>query len=196
MTLLITSVADKRVLGVLVLLLLIIVLMKNKNFIHVILRMRWLFLSILLVYAFGTPGELIPVFPLYFAPTYEGFELALLQLARLTIALSALSLLLNAIPRQEMIAGLYLWLLPLKYLGLNVARFAARLTLTLHYVEALAEQGKQSLNFTALAHAHDIAPDSAIASVHLPQRQFSLLDKLILLITLVLATLLVYWNLL
>jgi energy-coupling factor transport system permease protein len=49
--------------------------------------------------------------------------------------LSGLTILLGSTARASMMAGLYVLLLPLKSWGLAPERFAARLWLTLHYVE-------------------------------------------------------------
>jgi len=185
MTLLLCSMVKASLLLVLALLLTAIVLSKHRNYL-MLLRMRWLFLSILLVYAFSTPGELVPLFPLSFAPTYDGLLQGAAQLARLLIALAMLNLLLHDSTKQDLIAGLYLCLLPFQYLGLNVSRFAARLMLTLHYVETIAEQKNQKLSFAALHQALDQHPDAAISSLSLNCQRLSHLDKIILLIALLL----------
>lgn len=164
----------------------IVVLIKNRHFLILLLRMRWLFLSILLVYAFSTPGELVPFLPLSIAPTYDGFLLGAAQLARLLVALAMLNLLLNDSSKQDLIAGIYLCLFPFRYLGLNVSRFAARLMLTLHYVETIAEQKNQKLSFATLHQALDQQPDAAISSLSLNDEPLGYLDKIVLLIALLL----------
>jgi len=184
--LLVCSIVKASFLVLLALLLSAVVLSKHRNFLMVLLRMRWLFLSILLVYAFSTPGELVPIFPLSFAPTYDGLLQGAAQLARLLIALAMLNLLLHDSTKQDLIAGLYLCLLPFQYLGLNVSRFAARLMLTLHYVETIAEQKNQKLSFAALHQALDQHPDAEISSLSLNCQRLSHLDKIILLIALLL----------
>lgn len=178
----------------LAILLVMIVLLKHRNYWHILLRLRWLFLSILIIYAFGTPGELLPYFPVQFAPSYEGVSLGIIQLERLLIALAALHLLLTASPRQEMMLGLYWLLLPLKYLGLNVERFAARLMLTLHYVESFAESTKHKLNFDALDDADTNMTETAMSEVHIQQRSFRWLDKIVIAAIIVLMLMLAYWN--
>jgi len=185
MTLLLCSMVKASLLLVLALLLTAIVLSKHRNYL-MLLRMRWLFLSILLVYAFSTPGELVPLFPLSFAPTYDGLLQGAAQLARLLIALAMLNLLLHDSSKEDLIAGLYLCLLPFRYLGLNVSRFAARLMLTLHYVETIAAQKNQKLSFAALHQALDQHPDAAISSLSLKLPHFNHLDRIILLIALLL----------
>lgn len=98
-------------------------------------RVRWLLLTLLLIFAFNTPGEYIQQWPFELAPTYEGLTAGLLQSARLCIMLAGLSLLLANTNRENLIAGFFLLLYPLRYLKLSPERFAARLWLTLHYVE-------------------------------------------------------------
>lgn len=102
-------------------------------------RVRWLLLFLLLIFAFNTPGEYVRQWPLdagqAFAPTYEGLSAGLLQAAKLCIMLAGLSLLLVTTNRENLIAGFYLLATPLRIIKLNPERFAARLWLTLHYVE-------------------------------------------------------------
>ena len=70
-----------------------------------------------------------------FSPTYEGIIAGFEQLLRITTMLAVLSMLLVSNDRQNFISGLYFLFSPLKCLGLDIERFAARLWLTLHYVE-------------------------------------------------------------
>ncbi len=100
-------------------------------------RARWLLLSILLIYAYATPGEYIPRVPDLIAPTYEGLRAAAMQMGRLLAMLAALSVLLASSSREDVMVGVYLLLQPLRPLGLDPERFSARLWLTLHYVETM-----------------------------------------------------------
>jgi energy-coupling factor transporter transmembrane protein EcfT len=109
-------------------------------------RIRWILLSLLLIFAFTTPGEYIIQWPWSWAPTYEGLNAGFMQFARLCIMLAGLSLLLATSVREDLIVGFYLLLKPLHRLGLNAERFAARLWLTLHYVEqAPQHHGRNNL---------------------------------------------------
>ncbi len=162
-------------------------------FFRAIRRMRWLFFSMLLIYAFGTPGELVPEFPASFAPTYEGVLLGAYQIEKLAIALAALSLLLTSSPREDMLLGLYMLVIPFKFLGFNVKRFAARLMLTLDYVEELAAKDKGSFSFSQLdaIDAHiDNLPQTSVVSFR-PQ-PFSLVDKLLLFFLTALCVVMIY----
>jgi energy-coupling factor transport system permease protein len=100
-------------------------------------RARWLLLSILLIYAYATPGEYLQVLPEHLAPTLEGLQAGLMQMGRLASMLAALSLLLASSSREDIMAGIYLLLQPLRLSGLEPERFSARLWLTLHYVETM-----------------------------------------------------------
>jgi energy-coupling factor transport system permease protein len=100
-------------------------------------RARWLLLSILLIYAYATPGEYLPWIPDAFAPSYEGLQAGLTQMGRLASILAALSILLATSSREDIMIGIYLLLQPFRMLGVSPERFATRLWLTLHYVETM-----------------------------------------------------------
>lgn len=105
------------------------------SWLHMLWRMRWLFLSMLLVYGLTTPGEYVKWMPADWGVTYEGVRAGGLQIARLATMLGGIALLMASTPRRDLIAGFYLLLTPLKALKLKPERFAARLCLTLQYLE-------------------------------------------------------------
>jgi len=117
----------------------------NDHFFRLINRLRFFYLVMLLVYLFSTPGEHIVNLAYGIKPTYEGLNLGVMQLLRVTLMLAALSLLLSKSTTQQLISGLYCLLSPLTRLGFDVKRFAARLWLTLHYVEMQQAQPKRQL---------------------------------------------------
>ncbi len=114
----------------------------RSDFLRVVRRMKWLFISIFVIYAFGTPGEYIQHIPASAAPTVEGCILGGGQIAKLLIALATLNILFATSSREQLMIGLHLLLSPLNLLGLNTNRFIARLLLTLDYVEELAAKEK------------------------------------------------------
>lgn len=116
---------------------LVLLVRGTKTFYTLLRRARWLLISIMAIYAFATPGELLPQFPDAIAPTYEGLATGGLQSLRLAMMLAALAALLASTSRDAIMAGIYLMLMPLRPLGVSPDRFAARLWLTLHYVEAM-----------------------------------------------------------
>ncbi len=98
-------------------------------------RTRWIMLSLLLIYAYATPGVAVWSALAQFSPTHEGLIDGVLQLCRLAFALAGLAILLGLLSQQQLIGGLYTLAYPLRYLGLSRERIAVRLALTLHYAE-------------------------------------------------------------
>ena len=151
------------------------------HFSQLIKRMRWLFVSLLLVYGYATPGEYLAFLPLNVAPSYEGLHLGLMQIAKLLIAVASLSALFASASKSQLMAGLWTLLSPLRLVGLNVERFTVRMLLTLHYVEQIAVQPKLKLDFSQLdklALASD-EPDARLPLI-LAQPAFSWFDKAML----------------
>lgn len=111
-------------------------------------RMRWLMLTLFLVYAFNTPGEYVFSWSpsiLQLSPSYEGLHAGFAQALKLSVVILALSILLVSTPREQLIGGIYSIFKPLSslsFFGKKIPaiyqvpeRFAVRLWLTLHYVE-------------------------------------------------------------
>ncbi|HUW50789.1 MAG TPA: hypothetical protein VMV75_07210 [Sulfuricella sp.] len=106
------------------------------QYLKLLRRSRWLLLSLILAYAFATPGEaLIPALGDY-SPSRVGLLTGGLQALRLVALLAGLSLLLAMSPHDRILAGLYFLLRPFAWLGLDIDRIAARIWLTLHYAES------------------------------------------------------------
>lgn len=145
-------------------------------------RSRWLLLTLLLIYAFTTPGEYLKGWSPDFAPTYEGIAQGLLQAARLAMMLAGLAILLGTTPRNALMAGIFLLMKPLRPLGISPEQFTARLWLTMHYVEQEPRQGKGKfwarLDDAAL---HDNA--AAIEHVRFTLPSLTHLDWAILMLT-------------
>lgn len=109
------------------------------EFVVFVRRARWLLASILMIYAYATPGEYVTALPEQVAPTYEGLHAGVLQAIRLLCMLGALSVLLATTTREDFVVGIMLLLSPLRLCGLAPERFAVRLWLTIHYVEHMPE---------------------------------------------------------
>ncbi|WP_455203617.1 hypothetical protein [Kaarinaea lacus] len=117
---------------------------------HMLKRMRWLFLSMVIIYLWFTPGEaLLSQWP-QISPTLEGIKLALLRVGSLVLIVLAVNVLIKAVPHEKTMAGL-LWLLtPMRWLGLSQERLALRLTLTftlieeVQYVQQLVKKSSSS----------------------------------------------------
>lgn len=137
------------------------------GFIRATLRFKWFFLVMLIIFAFNTPGEHVAAWPLSISPTYEGLTAGLTQMLRIIIMLASLSLILACNTRQQLISGFYFIFLPLKHLGLKVERFAARLWLTLHFVELQRETLNKQNFINQLKNMTDIRADQANESINI-----------------------------
>lgn len=109
--------------------------LSRMKLVQLVRRTRWIMLSLLLIYAYSTPGQPLLDALGGFSPSREGLNDGVLQLMRLLAALAGLAILLDRLHRQQLIAGLYALFAPLQWLGLSRERLAVRLALTLHYAE-------------------------------------------------------------
>lgn len=98
-------------------------------------RVRVLMLAIAVLFAWFTPGEAMFVELPSLGPTREGLMLALLHGARLAVVVCAVALLLERLPVERLVAGLYALGRSLAVFGLPAERFALRLLLVLRYVD-------------------------------------------------------------
>lgn len=111
------------------------------RFITLLKRLRWIMLSLLLIYGYATPGSAVwqvSEWPLLaqFSPTMEGLITGLLQLARVVTVLAALAILAGLLSQQQLMSGLYYLIYPLRYMGLSPEKLVMRLALTMQYAEA------------------------------------------------------------
>lgn len=102
-----------------------------------VLRLKWFFLSICLLFLWFTPGS--PLLPALggLSPVQEGLREGLGRCLVLVLAVAAVVWLLQVTPREQLLGGL-LWLTrPLRALGFPQERFAVRLVLTLEVIPQL-----------------------------------------------------------
>lgn len=113
-------------------------------------KLRWLLLSIAVLYLWFTPGTPVLPYADWWLPTREGFWLALRRITVLVTLVALVQLLLQRLSRAALAAAIMSLTAGLRYCGLNTARFAWRLVLTLEAVP-----GMQSLVADARAqHKH------------------------------------------
>jgi energy-coupling factor transporter transmembrane protein EcfT len=144
-------------------------------------RMRYVFLTLLLLYSCATPGRyLIPAWG-QMSPTVEGVRAGGVHLLRLVVAIASLSVVLASTGRQDLLAGILFLLRPLQRLGVPVERFAVRLVLTMQYVESPQRKGLRDL-LDALRLDAPI-PDAAESSIVLPIHAVSIRDILALVLS-------------
>lgn len=96
-------------------------------------RMRWFFLSILVVYFWFTPGRAFSpqVADLLWVPSADGVEQGLLRVACLVVIIAGVSALLQSTRREQLFAAIFSLVSWTRYMGLSPERFAVRATLTL-----------------------------------------------------------------
>lgn len=150
-----------------------------QRFVRLLWKARWLWLALVLLYAWTVPGTL--VWPSDYSPSREGLQAGLIRVARLVLLLAALARLLSEFSPQQLAGGIYLLAKPLAWLGLDRRALAVRLALTLEYMEH-PPQGRNWLD--ELKSPLDVAagPDEILLSV----AQAGLRDTLLLVAAVVL----------
>jgi len=150
------------------------------RFTQLLRRTRWILLSLLLIYAYSTPGQPLSDSLGMFGPSFEGLADGVLQLTRLLAALAGLSILLNNLHRQQLIAGLYTLFAPLQWMGLSPERLAVRIALTLHYAEVVMLHGSNAWqdNLHSLFDQHGDADAGTL--IELPVNRFMISDALMI----------------
>ncbi|NOX93302.1 MAG: hypothetical protein GXP18_12885 [Gammaproteobacteria bacterium] len=93
-------------------------------------RLRWLFLSIFVVYLFLTPGVLLLPDVLW-GPTQEGVMQGFLRIVVLVLIIAAVNVLIGSTGQAEFLSAVSWCLQPLSWLGLSHERLAVRISLTL-----------------------------------------------------------------
>jgi energy-coupling factor transporter transmembrane protein EcfT len=100
---------------------------------RMIVRLRWLFVAILLVYGWWTPGEALVPAAGSFSPVREGLQIGLLRVAVLVLIVCAVNLLVSTTQRGQLLAALYVLTRPF-LTHARRERLAVRLLLTLEAV--------------------------------------------------------------
>lgn len=108
----------------------------SRQLFSLIRRTRWILLSLLLVYAYSTPGIALVTGLGRYSPTLEGLSDGLMQLGRLLSILSGLAILLSLLTQSQFISGIHALAYPLNWFGGSRERVAVRLALTLRYAES------------------------------------------------------------
>ena len=98
-------------------------------------RTRWLFLSIILLFALATPGQRLPGVAGDLGLTHDGILLAAEHALRLLLLLASLAVVHERLGTPGMMAGLYWLLVPLARWRALRERIVVRLMLVLDQVE-------------------------------------------------------------
>ena len=128
-------------------------------------RLRWLFLSIFIIYLFFSPGILL--WPEWlWGPTKEGVMLGLSRIAVLVLIVAAVNVLLSSTEQSEFLAAVHWCLQPLSWFGLPHERLAVRIALTVESVSAVRDAYRHE---SRAEPAEEQQPVPAHSSVHNPE---------------------------
>lgn len=155
----------------------------SAQFLRLLRRTRWIALSLLLIYAWATPGRAVLNALGSLSPTWEGLLDGSLQLGRLLCALAGLAVLLASLTQDRLIGGLYALAYPLRFFGLSRERFAVRLALTLEYAETTMHDAAKDWR-TAISQAMSTNGGGS-SHIELQRQRYGMLDVLLLLAGLV-----------
>jgi len=101
-------------------------------------RMRWFFLSILIIYFWFTPGRAFSpeLANTLWIPSVDGVEQGLIRVACLVLIIATVSALLQSTCKEQLFSAIYSLISWTRHLGLSPERFAVRVTLTLEALTA------------------------------------------------------------
>lgn len=158
---------------------------KVNRFLKMMFRMRWLFVSMWLIYAFTTPGEYLHDWPIGLIPSYEGMRVGIIQIFRISLVLAGVATLMASSTQEKLMVGIYQLIRPLEILGVPCKRFTARLYLTLQYIENTRLQPDNTLKSLGWHHRIEHLLNDAVKvgrheSIHLENTDFSMLDYICL----------------
>ena len=115
---------------------------------RMIRRMRWFFLSLLVIYFWFTPGQpalgFLPL-PSAYLPTVQGMVAGAARIASLLLIILAVNLLLCTTPRQELIGAIHWLARPLAWLGICPDRLAVRMHLVMDALASVQALVRQAL---------------------------------------------------
>ncbi|MBU0601774.1 MAG: hypothetical protein KKD25_05155 [Gammaproteobacteria bacterium] len=113
----------------------------SARFLRLMLRLRWLFLAIVLTFGLGTPGRLIiPDFPA--GPSVEGLSLAWNAMAHLAAMAGCVAVLLAGLTPGRLTGAMHRLIHPFSACHPGADSFALRLQLVLVELERPAPEGR------------------------------------------------------
>ncbi len=129
-------------------------------------RMRWLFLSLVVIYFWFTPGEpLLLSSPALspWLPTLEGIEEGTIRILSLIALVLAVNLLLQTTSREQLLSAIHWLARPLWLLGVSHDRLAVRMALVLDAVPKVQALSTQAVTSTPQSRTVDRIGDAAAA---------------------------------
>jgi energy-coupling factor transporter transmembrane protein EcfT len=109
------------------------IILRSLNFIY---RLRWLFLSIFILYGWFTPGDsVLNDTVTSWLPGMTGLVEAATRIGSLMLVVLAVNIILYVTPRQALFEAIYWLVRPLGYFGISYQSFALRLFLVMELIE-------------------------------------------------------------
>lgn len=151
---------------------------RRSDTLRLLWRSRWLFLVILLGYAYSLPGEVAWPAVGDVSPSLPGLQSGALQATRLALMLLLLDVLVLSLDEASLLAGLHTLFRRLAWTGLDPERLTVRLALTIRLMKGRAAGNLRRDIVTAL-NGEDVeaGTDSRIV---LPLQSWRARDTLIL----------------
>ncbi|MDP5239798.1 hypothetical protein Q9Q94_09660 [Uliginosibacterium sp. 31-16] len=118
------------------------------DWLRIVRRLRYIFLVLLILFAWQTPGTLMLPLIGVFSPTWDGLSAVREPALRLLAVVSVVALMLKYLSTDDWVSSLYVLVSPLRVAGVRPERFAVRLRLVLDYA------GQRDLNWR---HCLDVA---------------------------------------
>lgn len=113
--------------------------------IKMLLRLRWFFISLLLIYGWMTPDPLTGEILFWSWPNELALTTGLRQVISLVLIILAVNLLLVTSRREDILQAIYWLALPLKWTGCSRDRLVLRVVLVLDQAVDMGEQAHQAL---------------------------------------------------
>jgi energy-coupling factor transport system permease protein len=107
-------------------------------------RLRWFFLSLLIIYGWFTPG--MPLWDAIGTPSVEGLSAGFARVLALVLIVFAVNLLLRSSSREELLTAIYSLAYPLTLFGLSHERLALRVILVMEALDQTRERVTQALS--------------------------------------------------
>ena len=136
------------------------IIINASRFFIILRRTRWIMLSMFAIYSYIGTGDVLWPQLGAFSPLVLGVHEGFVQLLRLLVILSSLSLLLSLLDQSRLVSGLFRILYVFELFGFNCDRFMVRLVLTIRHVESaiLDTAGSWRGNFEKMLHPVAVEP--------------------------------------
>lgn len=130
---------------------------------RLLLRLRWLYLSIFVLYGYFTPGQPLSDNDLGWLPSADGLNIALIKIALLVAVVVWADVWFGGLSRDRWVQGVYDFLGPFSWLGFDRERFVLRLLLTMEELQTLQIQSERAKESDAATTFKQRLQDTAMA---------------------------------